>query len=212
MRRSIKVLLTLTNIRVSKCYYFCMNNITKKSGFTLIELLVVIAIIGILSVVLYASFTEARQESRNKAFQSEMKETQLAIELYKAQNGVYPSAYSVCATTAAGVVTARASDCGSNPPIDGLIPDFISVLPDRNKSANSNCDLVYETSSTGDWYKLTAEYCHGGATEASEGIQSDNKFARCPSEPVCTASGVCDPASIEFYESYAVYSAGGECE
>lgn len=188
-----------------------MNSLNKKQGFTLIEILVVISIIGILSAVIYGNFTQARQDSRNKAMQSELKETQLAIELYKAQNGVYPPAYSVCATTAFGVTTAKASLCGSNPPIDGLIPEFISVLPDKAKSANSNCDIVYRTSTNGDWYKLTAEHCHAGAASASEGVQPDNKFARCASAPVCAVSGICDPSSAAFYESYAVYSAGGEC-
>jgi prepilin-type N-terminal cleavage/methylation domain-containing protein len=191
-----------------------MNNITHKSGFTLIELLVVITIIGILSAVLYGSFSEARQDAKNKAVQSEIKETQLAIELYKAQNGVYPEAFDVgasgCASTNAGVVSSRDSACGSNPYIVGLVPDFIAELPDRDNSANENCDIVYQVDTAGSWYKLTAVNCHAGAESAAEGIGQDNEFARCPT--FCAAVGPCDPTTTGFYESYSVYSAGGQCE
>ena len=55
-------------------------------GFTLIELLVVIAIIAILAAVLLSSFDEARKSARDDARKAELKELQLALELYKAQN------------------------------------------------------------------------------------------------------------------------------
>ncbi|MCD5381402.1 MAG: type II secretion system GspH family protein, partial [Candidatus Pacebacteria bacterium] len=76
-----------------------MKRLIYKKGFTLIELLVVIGIIGVLSAVLYANFGDAREDARNKAIKVEMKEGQLAIELYKAQNGSYPPAQTVCKTT-----------------------------------------------------------------------------------------------------------------
>ena len=56
-------------------------------GFTLIELLVVIAIIGILSSVVLASLNTARQKSRDARRISDMKQIQLALELYFDANG-----------------------------------------------------------------------------------------------------------------------------
>ncbi len=54
----------------------------RKSGFTLIELLVVIAIIGILSSVVLASLNSARQKSRDARRVADIKQLQLALELY----------------------------------------------------------------------------------------------------------------------------------
>jgi type II secretion system protein G len=61
-----------------------------KKGFTLIELLVVIAIIGILSSVVLASLNGARTKSRDARRQSDMKQMQLALELYFDDNTSYP--------------------------------------------------------------------------------------------------------------------------
>lgn len=192
-----------------------MNTRSWREGFTLIEILVVLAIIGILSAVLYANFGDARQEARNKAMQAEIKETQLALELYKSQNGRYPEAFAGCATVTGfapnQITTTKSSTCGANPIISGLTPDFTSELPVSAKSGNGNCDIKYQVdTANGTWYKLTAVRCHAGATGVSDGIQSGDELARCSS--VCNPlSAPCIPATSDFYESYAVYSAGGEC-
>ena len=52
------------------------------SGFTLIELLVVIAIIGILASVVLASLNSARAKSRDARRIADVKQMQLAMELY----------------------------------------------------------------------------------------------------------------------------------
>ncbi len=59
-------------------------------GFTLIELLVVIAIIGILSSVVLASLNDARQKSRDAKRIADIRQVQLALELYFDSNGSYP--------------------------------------------------------------------------------------------------------------------------
>ncbi len=61
-----------------------------KQGFTLIELMVTIGIIAILSAVLFASYNSAREQARDKLRMSDLKEMQVALELYKAQHGQYP--------------------------------------------------------------------------------------------------------------------------
>jgi len=63
----------------------------KNKGFTLIELLVVIAIIGILSSVVLASLNSARQKSRDAKRVSDIKQVQLALELYFDTNKAYPT-------------------------------------------------------------------------------------------------------------------------
>ncbi|PIS13297.1 MAG: prepilin-type cleavage/methylation domain-containing protein, partial [Candidatus Tagabacteria bacterium CG09_land_8_20_14_0_10_41_14] len=53
-----------------------------KKGFTLIELLVVIAIIGILSSVVLASLNSARKKARDARRVADIKQIQLALEMY----------------------------------------------------------------------------------------------------------------------------------
>ena len=64
-----------------------------RAGFTLIELLVVIAIIGILSSVVVASLNSARKKARDARRVDDVKQLQLALELYfdsNTGNGKYP--------------------------------------------------------------------------------------------------------------------------
>ncbi len=60
-------------------------------GFTLIELLVVIAIIGILSSVVLASLNSARTKARDARRVADLKQVQVALELYYDANSAYPT-------------------------------------------------------------------------------------------------------------------------
>ena len=79
-------------------------------GFTLIELLVVIAIIGILSSVVLASLNSAREKSRDAKRVSDIKQLQLALELYYDSEGGYPSALSIATLVTPGYIAAVPTD------------------------------------------------------------------------------------------------------
>jgi type II secretory pathway pseudopilin PulG len=176
----------------------------------LIELMVVITIIGILAGVLFASFSEARMQSRDKARMVTLKEVQLALELYKAQYGRYPE--QGCPAVWAQVWSGRGSHpswgCNSVTYINGapgrlFVPDFISSLPaDPNQEMLDGLGYIYRTDAAGTAYKFIAH-------QVAESLLVDthaNEFARCPydcGEVWCGAT----PQN----RSYAVYSPGAEC-
>ena len=81
-----------------------------KRGFTLIELLVVIAIIGILSSVVLASLNSARRKGRDARRIADLKQIQLALELYYDANGTYPAAISGTELTSPGYIAAMPKD------------------------------------------------------------------------------------------------------
>jgi prepilin-type N-terminal cleavage/methylation domain-containing protein len=71
----------------------------RSRGFTLIELLVVIAIIGILSAVVLASLSTARQKGNDAAIQSDLSTIQTEAEIYYGGTGgnAYGTGGSDCA-------------------------------------------------------------------------------------------------------------------
>lgn len=74
-----------------------MNTIFKRErGFTLVELLIVIAIIGILSTLLTANFIGVRQRSRDSQRKADLRQMQSALELYRADSGIYPTTVPNC--------------------------------------------------------------------------------------------------------------------
>ena len=189
-------------------------------GFTLIELLVVIAVIGILASTVFVNFDGARETARNNAIMSELKEIQLAVEIYRAQEGRYPPAGTTgnpaCYDTTGNPHTAEntSGTCRDFVVIEGLVPEYIGGLPESRDSGNPNCIFEYEVEEDGGWYKMLAEFCFDGATQPSEGIQPDTEFSRCPTNCItCGDSGAgAWTTAPDFYQSMAVYSVGGECE
>lgn len=180
------------------------TNFYKKTGFTLIELIVVMAIIGILSTVLYTSFDAAREQSRDKVRMASLKELQLAIETYKAQNGVYPQEGCGNTTTWTGpgphsAAWGNAVHCANY--IEGLVPDYISKLPtDPNEEMTDNVGFIYQVSADRSAYKALVHR----SVETLMITSFDNEFSRCP-----VAGGSCANVA-DNADVYGVYSAGAE--
>lgn len=174
-----------------------MKKINLKFGFTLIELMVVISIIAILSVIVFASFDDARSQARDKVRMNDLKQVQVALNLYRAQNGQYPS--QGCGSgndfAGAGTVASGFEKCDSY--INGLVPDYIEVLPiDPNGTSEAGKGFYYR--SNGDSYKFMVV-----GVEAIKVSGAGDALARCPVEEGACASGI--PSDI-----YAVYSKGAE--
>ena len=134
-----------------------------KRGFTLIELLVVIAIIGVLSSVVFASLNSARSKGRDTKRIQDMRQIQLALELFYDTYGQYPVTagaplwdghwqfFSTCLETGAG--------CGFA--ISNYVPVISKVAQDPldNPATLSDSDPTYyyawpAACNTGSAYRL----------------------------------------------------------
>ncbi len=158
---------------------YIRNLAQTRRGFTLIELLVVIAIIGILASIIMASMNTARQKGRDAKRVSDIKQLQLALELYYDANGNYP-----------------ANIYGS--PSVLVSGGYISAVPyDPNASApctsdsGSGCYIYVALNSSGCGVTCTSgtSYHLGAVLEATNSAISSDSDA-CPGS-VATAGNAC---------------------
>lgn len=89
----------------------------EKKGFTLIELLVVIAIIGLLSSIVLASVNQARIKAQGVTFGQNIKQLQLALQLYIEDLKLAPADYFLLNQTG-GANCPQSHDLYCDGPVD----------------------------------------------------------------------------------------------
>ncbi|MBI5470051.1 prepilin-type N-terminal cleavage/methylation domain-containing protein [Candidatus Kaiserbacteria bacterium] len=99
-----------------------MSKLYEQRGFTLIELLVVIAIIGILASIVLASLDSARKKGRDARRIADVKQLQLALELYYDANNAFPSALTVANLVTPGYISVVPSD-----PSNSVVYDYMPL-------------------------------------------------------------------------------------
>ena len=144
----------------------------KTRGFTLIELLVVIAIIGILSSVVLASLNSARRKARDAKRISDIKQIQLALEMYYDDNSNYPTEISS----------------------DNLVtPGYISQIP---TDPSTGAAYTYAALGSG----ATCSSYHLGATLESSTHSALDTDADASAGTVCTGGGTAFDGTDPIYD------------
>lgn len=113
-------------------------------GFTLIELLVVISIIGILSSVILASLNSAREKARDTAILSDVKQMQLALELYNDKYQEYPphTPLNACCGYLPGYYT-NIEGSNTDNVFKNALNEFLQTLPTPGTFSNANKLSIY---------------------------------------------------------------------
>jgi len=92
-------------------------------GFTIVELLIVIVIIGILAAITIVSFNGVTSKANISKSQSDLKNMQKLIEMYKVDNGTYPN------TSQTWYFSDAAGASGGDGFIPGIVPTYAKSLP-----------------------------------------------------------------------------------
>ena len=127
-------------------------------GFTLIELLVVISVIAVLTTLLMANFVGIRQRGRDGQRKSNLYSVQTSLELYRADNGIYPDtdAFPACGSALTGdngaTVYMQTVPCDplddadyAYTSLDGTTYTLVACIENENDSAADD-DITYGAS------------------------------------------------------------------
>lgn len=125
---------------IKSIFDFKFKIFRNQKGFTLVELLIVIAIIGILSTLLTANFIGVRQRSRDSQRKADLRQIQSALELYRSDQGSYPSTIPNC--PAGTPVSLKTPDCSTS--------TYMQKVPKDPTGA------IYTYSSNGTTYSVIA--------------------------------------------------------
>lgn len=132
----------------------------KQGGFTIVELLIVIVVIAILAAITIVAYNGIQQRARDSTRTSDIVSIQKALELYRADNGIYPSV----GTDNSGYNLSTLSAA--------LVPTYINSIPNDPNTSLTNYQYVRGTAASGA-YGIRISYetrtaCHRGV--ANSGI------------------------------------------
>lgn len=183
-----------------------------RQGFTLIELLVVVSLIAILAGVVYVNFNDSQKMARDVQRQSDLRDLQTAIELYKNKYGRYPEGCRGPGAWSGQLGTGFACTNGAGGQyIKDLAPEFIPVLPIDPRKVSGEQGYAYVTNTEGTVFKVIAMNVVEGET-----VSYDHPMKRCDfaggggGDPtkvgLCTnIGGACLSGNESFQKSYAVW-------
>jgi general secretion pathway protein G len=138
-----------------------MSKTNIQRGFTIVELLIVIVVIGILAAITIVAYSGIQQRARDSIRTGDISSLQKALELYRVDNGIYPS---VGADNTGYAVSSLAAT---------LVPMYIPKLPNDPNSRLTNYQYV-RGSAANAAYGIRISYesktaCHLGVGNAGIG-------------------------------------------
>jgi type II secretion system protein G len=99
----------------------------KGRGFTIVELLVVIVVIAILAAITIVAYNGIQGRANVAKTQSDLKSIQKLLELYKADNSVYPN--TIVSGSRGWFYAWNSGSTGGDNFVQGLVPTYASSLP-----------------------------------------------------------------------------------
>lgn len=99
----------------------------KRRGFTIVELLIVIVIIAILAAITIVAYNGIQQRARDSQRKSGIVVIQKALEMYRIDNGGYPTCTANVTYQTGGVRSSCYTDEAGL--IGSLTPKYISAVP-----------------------------------------------------------------------------------
>ena len=158
-------------------------------AFTLIELLVVIAIIGILTALAVVSLQNSRRSARDVKRIADVKQLQIALELYYQDNNTYPTTLTSGETLSSNSVT------------------YMETIPYPPATLDGDCSTssyIYSTSNNNTYYNIN--FC------------LSNNVGSLPSgEVIASPRGLGEWTCGEYlldtrdYQSYTTIQLGNQC-
>lgn len=157
-----------------------------QKGFTLIELLVVIAIIGILSSVVLASLSTARNKGKDAAVQGQLSSLRDAAEIYYSTNSKYSTtgAINVCGGSGGGGFFGDTASNGL-----GLIA---AISASSNGTAGTYTNMTCAINAAGDAWAATAKlpgagtwFCVDSSGKAQGGYASMTAALTADTDTTC---------------------------
>ena len=104
-------------------------------GYTLVELMVAISILALLFVAGVTSYSKATQRSRDAKRKSDIEQLRSALEMYRADNGTYPSTQGEVPIFPAPWKDIADAEYALLK--DALVPNYIPELPTDSQSGFS---------------------------------------------------------------------------
>jgi general secretion pathway protein G len=146
-------------------------------GFTLIELMIVVAIIAILAGILIPNFVNARSQAQTAACESNLRAIATSLELYYADNQVYPTASG--AAVQPSLLTANGVAYLNNTPKDPAA---------QTSTATYSLTTTQAASGNAATYTITCPGGHVGSTLAKIPLTGGTSGSVCGTN--CTASKI----------------------
>ncbi|GAC1659421.1 MAG: hypothetical protein NVS4B13_04160 [Candidatus Elarobacter sp.] len=146
-------------------------------GFTLIELMIVVAIIAILAGILIPNFVNARSQAQTAACESNLRAIATALELYYADNQVYPTASGAAVQPA--LLTANRVSYLNNTPKDPAA---------QTATATYVLTTTQATNGNAAGYSIVCPGAHAGSTLAKLPLVGGASGTSCGAN--CTATKI----------------------